>query len=158
MGVNSYRFLRILAFYHFIYLWNVAYICLGGNGMIRAVIITWLVDRCLNMIESELLDAFDIESSVNLSNMVVGRSYRIQFTSRFVRYLKHIIASSFGYIFMRGMFDRINSSDVYIIKLTDIKMDHRDVTHIRGNLYVGGDMIDRNFIILPKSLRYVAEL
>ena len=90
--------------------------------MIRLAIITWLVDRCLNMIESDLLDEFDMESSVDISEMVIGKSYRIQFTSRYVRYLNRI-TSSFGYVFMREMFDRINCSDVYIFKLTRVDKD-----------------------------------
>lgn len=126
--------------------------------MIRLAIITWLVDRCLNMVEVELLDAFDMESSVDISKLVVGRSYRIQLTSRFVRYLKQF-TSSFGHMFMLNMYGRINSSDVYIFKLAYIKYtDIHVVEHIRGEIYLGGDLIDRNFILLPTSLRYLDEL
>lgn len=123
--------------------------------MIRLAIITWLVDRCLNMIESDLLDEFDMESSVDISEMVIGKSYRIQFTSRYVRYLNRI-TSSFGYVFMREMFDRINCSDVYIFKLT--RVDKDSVECFQGELYLGGELIDLKFPILQKSLRYIAEL
>jgi hypothetical protein len=126
--------------------------------MIRLAIITWLVDRCLDMVESELLDAFDMESSVDISNMVVGRSYRIQLTSRFVRYLKQF-TSNFGHKFMGRMYDRINSSDVYIFTVAHITYnDIRVMESIRGEIYLGGELIYRNFVVLPSSLRYVAEL
>lgn len=126
--------------------------------MIRLAIITWLVDRCLNLIELDLLDAFDMESSVDISELVVGRSYRIQLTSRFVRYLKSF-TSTFGVMFMLSMYDRINSSAVYVYKLTELKRtDSHGVERMLGEIYLGGELIERNFILLPNSLRYVAEL